>query len=137
MIYSFKLNLLPFSQIESHQKDIELRLYDEKRRVLKVGDYIIFYSLDKKYCLLTKIVKLYRYDNFFCLISDLGVKRLGISKAEDMYQYYSKEKIAEFGVLGIGISSIKKLVDVDYINEIINVDGKTYSFNEFEKLLNA
>ena len=37
-----KLHPAPFEMIKSGKKTIELRLYDEKRRKIKVGDEIIF-----------------------------------------------------------------------------------------------
>lgn len=40
MEFSMKLQPLPFSMIESGRKTIELRLYDEKRRLIAIGDTI-------------------------------------------------------------------------------------------------
>lgn len=40
MEFSMKLQPLPFSMIESGRKTIELRLYDEKRRLMAIGDTI-------------------------------------------------------------------------------------------------
>ena len=37
-----KLNASPFEMIKSGVKSIELRLYDEKRQKIKIGDTIIF-----------------------------------------------------------------------------------------------
>ncbi len=46
----------PFKKIKSGQKTIELRLYDEKRRALTVGDQICFYRLDDEKQLMTEVV---------------------------------------------------------------------------------
>ena len=41
-IHQMKLNNKPFNMIKNGRKNIELRLYDEKRRKLNIGDEIIF-----------------------------------------------------------------------------------------------
>ena len=45
MEFSMKLQPLPFSMIESGRKTIELRLYDEKRRLIAIGDTIRFLDI--------------------------------------------------------------------------------------------
>ena len=44
-IHQMKLNNKPFNMIKNGRKNIELRLYDEKRRKLNIGDEIIFRNL--------------------------------------------------------------------------------------------
>ncbi len=46
MLHTMKLNPKPFAQIQQGTKTIEIRLYDEKRRLLKVGDKIVFSCAD-------------------------------------------------------------------------------------------
>lgn len=46
MIYYMNLADLPFKMIKSRQKNIEMRLDDERRKNLKVNDYIIFTHRD-------------------------------------------------------------------------------------------
>ena len=41
-----KLDKEPFEKIKSGEKTIELRLYDEKRRKIRVGDIIVFTCRD-------------------------------------------------------------------------------------------
>ena len=50
MEFKMKLQSLPFSVIESGRKSIELRLYDEKRKQIAVGDTIHF-CLGLDFCL--------------------------------------------------------------------------------------
>lgn len=45
-IYKMKLNSEPFDMIKQGQKTIELRLKDEKRRQVQVGDQIILERLN-------------------------------------------------------------------------------------------
>ena len=42
MIHRMNLDSNPFEMIKNGTKTIELRLNDDKRRKIKVGDYIIF-----------------------------------------------------------------------------------------------
>lgn len=46
MKHNMRLNAEPFEKISSGAKTIELLLYDEKRRVIKVGDEIEFFVYD-------------------------------------------------------------------------------------------
>jgi len=45
MIHKMKLNESPFERIKNGTKTIEFRLYDEKRRQIKIGDKIEFSKL--------------------------------------------------------------------------------------------
>lgn len=45
MIHRMKLNESPFERIKDGTKTIEFRLYDEKRRQIKIGDQIEFSKL--------------------------------------------------------------------------------------------
>lgn len=56
MKHQVKLNNSPFEKIANSTKTIELRLYDEKRQKLNVGDEIVFsnseeYNVIIGYCL--------------------------------------------------------------------------------------
>ena len=42
MIHQMKLRPVPFSQIRDGIKTVELRLHDEKRRLIRPGDRITF-----------------------------------------------------------------------------------------------
>ena len=91
-------------------KDIEIRLYDEKRQKINIGDTIIFKKepeLNESFKV--KVVGLLRYENFEGLFEDFGVDRLAdksMSKSElleELGKFYTKEKQKEYGVLGIRI----------------------------------
>lgn len=51
MKHQFKLNNFPFEKIANGTKTIELRLYDEKRQKLNVGDEIVFFIVKEIHCL--------------------------------------------------------------------------------------
>lgn len=105
---NMKLYEEPFEKIKSGEKTIELRLYDEKRRKIKVGESICFKSKTDK---LTATVKaLHIFKDFEELYAALPLDKCGyapneISTAspEDMLEYYSKEQIEKYGVVGIEI----------------------------------
>ena len=47
MRHTMKLKEDPFERMKNGTKTIEFRLYDEKRRKIKVGDEIEFFKLPK------------------------------------------------------------------------------------------
>ena len=108
MIYEMNLAPTPFNLIKSGRKDIEMRLYDDRRKPIKVGDQIRFTNNETKEQLIVEVINLYRFKDFEELYSNFDKKRLDYSEGEianpkDMEIYYSKEKIDQFGVLAIEI----------------------------------
>lgn len=108
MTHNMKLNEIPFAKIKNKTKTIELRLYDEKRRKIKVGDSICFNSKTDK--LIATVKALHIFCSFEELYSALPLDKCGYSNEEiataspdDMLQYYSKEQIKKYGVVGIEI----------------------------------
>ena len=108
MVIEMKLNKEPFDAIALGRKTIELRLYDEKRRKLNIGDEIIFTNLkDRSERLAVRIKALFRYETFEELFSEISPEKCGFNGASpaeaaaDMREYYSDKKIRQYGVLGI------------------------------------
>ena len=104
------LHPIPFEMIKSGQKTIELRLYDEKRQLIKIGDEIFFTNTATEETIHMQILKLHRFDSFAELYKSLPLLKCGytsenVGKATsaDMEQYYSVEEQKEYGVLGIEI----------------------------------
>lgn len=109
----FKMHLKekPFFMIKSGKKDIEMRLYDEKRQKIQVGDTIEFSNVETGQILNTEVVNIHKYNDFNELYSNFDKTRLGYyddeeAKAKDMSQYYSDEEIQKYGVVGIEIKKI-------------------------------
>lgn len=107
------MNLQPkyFDFIKDGTKRIELRLYDEKRRSIQLGDIIEFAkSDDEKFK--AKVIGLLRYKSFTDLFEDFDISILADSSMtkqellEVLGEFYSEEKQAEFGVIGIRIKLI-------------------------------
>ncbi len=106
----FKMHLRekPFFMIKSGKKDIEMRLYDEKRQKIKVGDTIEFSNEETGQTIETEVTNVHVYENFEKLYKDFEKTRLGYmedeeAKPEDMAQYYSVPEINKYGVVGIEI----------------------------------
>ena len=65
MEFSMKLQPLPFSMIESGRKTIELRLYDEKRRLMAIGDTIRFLDISNpEKAILTEVEEPFIFGSF-------------------------------------------------------------------------
>ena len=103
----------PFKMIKLGIKKIEMRLNDEKRSLIKVGDYIEFENKDTHEKLTCLVTNIYKYVNFEELYkhhdkSSLGYFENEEAKPSDMNVYYPQERIDHYGVLGIEINLMKK-----------------------------
>lgn len=116
MRHYMNLDRGPFAAIEKGEKTIELRLYDEKRRALKIGDEIEFSCVGVGYTLIADVKALHRFKDFRELFSCLppdkfGYKgREGEADPDDMLQYYPEEKIKKYGALGIELEDVRKVL---------------------------
>jgi len=107
MIHYFNLHDAPFEKIANGKKTIELRLFDKKRQLIKLGDTIIFSNHAGSE--IKVIVKaLHRFVSFKELYENLDLLKCGysnncISEAsyKDMEEYYSVTAIERYGVIGI------------------------------------
>ena len=106
MIHKMRLVDFAFNAIKNKEKIVEVRLNDEKRRLINIGDIIEFEHIDTKEIIKTKVVNLYRYDTFKELFNNFDNKVLGLKETDDyniMNTFYSKEEQEKYGVLGIEI----------------------------------
>lgn len=108
MKHNMSLNNRPFKSIKEGTKTIELRLNDEKRSLLKVGDEIEFTNITNGEKLSVDIISLHKYPSFEELYKHFDKVEMGYNKDEpaepkDMEAYYSKEEQNKYGVLGIKI----------------------------------
>lgn len=110
MTHYMHLQDAPFQKIATGQKTIELRLYDDKRKAVTVGDTIVFDSLaDNNSRISVTVVALHIFDCFEDLYAALPLEKCGYSHGEsasprDMEHYYSKEDQTRYGVVGIEIA---------------------------------
>ena len=108
MIHKMKLKPEPFGLIKSGKKTVELRLYDEKRQAVKVGDTVEFTCTEGGEVLSRRVKALHTFASFAELYGALPLERCGyteenIARASpsDMEQYYSVEEQNRYGVVGI------------------------------------
>ena len=114
MTHQMKLNEDPFEKIEQGIKTIELRLLDEKRRLIQVGDKIEFvHAKNAKRVLNSRVIALHVFPSYEELYANLPLLKCGYTKEDihtahpsDMDIYYPKEKQKEYGVVGIEIELI-------------------------------
>lgn len=108
------MRLLPkyFEQIKADDKAWEFRLFDKKRRALKIGDYIKFVELmligshkEIPRTCSVRVVGLVKYEG-------LGVAVMGAthvldpSLIRDLRDIYPKEDVEKYGVLAIKLERV-------------------------------
>ena len=108
-----EMNLRPkyFDFMKDGTKRIELRLYDEKRSQIELGD-IIEFSKSEKDKLKAEVIGLLRYNSFKDLFEDFDISILAdASMTKDelldaLSEFYTPEKQNQFGVIGIRLKMI-------------------------------
>ena len=117
MTRTLNLHPQPFAMIRDGLKTIELRLYDEKRQQIKVGDTLVFvHTEDAKQTLTATVTALHQFPDFAALYAALPLDKCGYLPEElstaspaDMNVYYSAERQALYGVLGIEIALLEDI----------------------------
>ena len=115
MIHNMKLAHKPFQMIASGQKTIELRLYDEKRQLISVGDELCFTDAENSKQIRARVAALHIFDSFDELYRSLSMIKCGytpenVSKAspDDMLKYYPYEKQQLYKAVGIELTLISE-----------------------------
>ncbi|MBR2998061.1 MAG: ASCH domain-containing protein [Bacilli bacterium] len=110
MIHEMKLQPEYYDYILNGTKRIEIRLFDEKRQKIKIGDTIKFLKepeLNESFEV--KVVDLLRYNSFEEMFNyyDISVLADNSMTKEELLsvleQFYTKEEQEKYGVLGIKI----------------------------------
>ena len=104
----------PLEKIADGSKRWELRLLDEKRRLIFVGDTITFACTTDERTVCVRVTELRPFASFAELYAALPLTECGYSpeaaqtaSPRDMEAYYPPEKQAEYGVLAIGVERIR------------------------------
>ena len=99
-----------FQSIKEGRKKVEVRLYDEKRREIQVGDIIEFVKVpEQDDNLRVEVTGLHPYETFEAMYNDIPFEEFdcGGWTMEEMldgpYSIYTKEQEKEWGVLAIRI----------------------------------
>lgn len=119
MIHYMHLVLSAFAKIANGSKTIELRLNDEKRQRINVGDTVIFNCSSTKDIITAQVSGLHKFSDFEELYKMLPLEKCGYNKDAldsahytEMEQYYSEEQIKKYGALGIELCNISTICNV-------------------------
>lgn len=120
MHHEMSLRPGPFAKIADGSKRYELRLLDEKRRLISVGDTINFTCTADERSVMVRVTSLHPFADFAALYAALPLTECGYTHENlasahprDMEKYYPPEKQAQYGVLAIGVERIRlPLADV-------------------------
>ena len=134
MIYEMKLNELYFEKISSGKKTMVHGLFDNWRRLLNIGDRIIFENIGNAEQRIAVVVKsLHRYASFEDMLIAIPVEKWGNASTDfpreaaiKMNQYYTIDQIQKYGVIAIDIS----LIDLAPVVKDLQIQKET----EFERL---
>ena len=128
-LHQMKLKASPFSKIQNGTKTIELRLNDEKRQQVQVGDFIEFTQIDDaSQKLVVRVTALHHFNSFAELYAVLLKEKLGYAPNETpnpnhMDTYYPRDKQEKYDVIGIEI----RLTD---LQKFIDAQEHGYNFGE-------
>ena len=97
-----------FSLVGEGIKDVEVRVNDEKRRKLKIGDTLLFVNRDnEEETIRVEVMDLLYYPSFEAVAEAFPMERLykaGVS-VEDylalMNSFYSEEEVKKYGIVAI------------------------------------
>ena len=110
MEHEMKLQPEYYNFILNGTKRIEIRLFDEKRQQIKIGDTIkILKEPELNESFNAKVIGLLRYNTFEDMFKDFDISVLSDSSMTKeeliavLEQFYTKEKQKQYGVLGIRI----------------------------------
>jgi ASC-1-like (ASCH) protein len=111
MKHKMKLNPEPFTKMKQGTKTIEIRLNDEKRRELCIGDEVEFHRSDNEAeTLLVRITGLFPFKTFREMFAAFPPAAYGSESQDEcplVYQIYSPEQEATYGVLAIQVAVIE------------------------------
>jgi len=133
MRHEMNLRPKPFEAIASGRKTYELRLFDEKRRAIRVGDEIVFRRTTDEAAVPVTVTSLQTFPDFAALYAALPLLQCGytpenVHRADpkDMEAYYTPAQQAEYGVLAIGIERLRcpleKLAGIYQVRELTGDD---------------
>ncbi len=109
MMHRMNLNPSPFANVKAGEKTVEMRLYDDKRRLIKKGDQITFTNTQTGESLVCSVldVKIFKsFDELYAAYpkTSIGYKEWEEANPEDMKQFYPSQEMQAQGVCAIEIT---------------------------------
>ncbi len=113
-MFIMKLKAEPFEKIKSKEKIWEIRLNDEKRRNVHVGDVILFKKMpDLLEGIVTRVVDKKFFKSFREMAQVLSLKELGFDDnanadiVDEFYHtIYSVDKEKEYGIVALKLELV-------------------------------
>lgn len=112
--HEMKLLREPFLEMRSGRKNVEMRLYDEKRQGIAAGDEIYFTCPELAgEALHVRVEATYIYEDFHSLAENFAPGLLGFGGrtaeyiSEYMEKIYGREKVKKYGAFAIKIALLK------------------------------
>ncbi len=104
--HRMKLKPEPFKKVSLGVKEIELRLFDNKRKELKIGDAISFKNMLNDKTIIREVLDLIQKEKFSDIFNEQVLKERAGFHIDDnvdvlMGNYYTEEQVSENGVLGL------------------------------------
>ncbi len=113
-----------FDLVKYGSKNIEIRLYDEKRKKLNVGDTLIFYkNEDESKKVIAEVEELNIFDNIEELVNNYDLRNMYFenSSKEELIsifnEIYSKDKQEEYKVVAIKFEKKEKSCGIVVFND--------------------
>ena len=89
-----------FNLIKEGNKQVEVRLYDVKRRALNIGDIITFNNRKTNEKIDCLIKDLKQYNSLELLLTEVD------TTSEELLSFYTKEEMDKYGLLAIHIELV-------------------------------
>ena len=110
-MHAMKVQTKYYNLLKSGIKTIELRLWDEKRRQIQVGDQITFSDLSNSDdTFIAQVLALHHANSFDKLCDIIQPAQAGFSTKEELVdclqEFYTPENQKKYGVVGIEIKRI-------------------------------
>lgn len=113
MVHYMNLYAEKFSWMQSGKKVVEVRLYDEKRRKLQIGDIIEFSkapNMEEKFTAKVSGIQVFdSFEDLFLAIpkEQMGYEQINLEEFLKLaYSIYSVENEKKYGVVGIRVKLV-------------------------------
>lgn len=144
-MHIMKLQEKYFDYIKYGTKEYEIRLYDEKRKKIKIGEYIEFQKEPlKKEKIIYEVEDLLFFNSFNELVNFIDIKHLASSseKTSDLLDslnsFYSLEEQNKYGVVAIKLKKNSNFVIEKNHLSVVNIKDKIFdnirdNYSNFDK----
>ena len=110
-MHTMKVQTKYYRLLKAGIKTVELRLFDEKRQQIQVGDEITFSDLsDPNDTFVAQVLALHRANSFDELCATVPPAQAGFTTKEELIdclqEFYTPEAQQKYGVVGIEIKKI-------------------------------